>query len=282
MALDRAALKQAESGIATLRIYGWKAPAVTLGKSQKREEIAPLFPNLPLIHRPSGGGAVLHGADVTVALAMPLAMLGVAPRALRETYARMVAPLARALTACGLPCHLAEEQAGGPSRDCFASAGRMDLLHRTTGKKVAGCALAATRAAALLHVSVPARPLPRWLDLDEATKGRYTNSDWRWEWLVQALPAALRQDHRVTLKVLDPDLSAQERAGMMLWHEVDPLGVNAELGALGEYDRYAPEFAAASTPTEFRAAVERLSEWTGTLPVYDEAQWSQRQGGFTL
>ncbi|RYG87360.1 lipoate--protein ligase family protein, partial [bacterium] len=223
MDLDRAALERADQGHASLRIYRWDRPTVTLGKSQRPEDVSALFPDLPTVPRPTGGGAVLHGFDVTVALAMPLEMLGVAPRALHETYTRLVTPLARALTACGLPCHLAEEGSQGIGLDCFASAGRTDLIHRETGKKVAGCALAATRSAALLHVSIPVVSPPEWLRLDSTTATHYSNPTWRSEWFAQAFPAALRETYPVSLKTLDPALPPLERAKMILWHEVDLL-----------------------------------------------------------
>lgn len=130
---------------------------------------------------------MLHGFDTTLALAMPLAAIGVAPRALRETYLRLIAPLADALRECGLPCHLAQDAANRAGPDCFSGAGKLDLLYEGTGRKVAGCALVATRGAALLHASVPTLPLPIALGLSPEIAERYTNPPWRPE----GLPAEL-------------------------------------------------------------------------------------------
>ncbi|RYG31686.1 lipoate--protein ligase family protein [bacterium] len=192
MALDRAALARAEAGQASLRIYRWDRPSVTLGKNQEAETMAEIFPELPTVVRPSGGGAVLHGFDVTLALAMPLVLLGVAPRELRETYFRLIAPLAESLYGCGLACHLAQDAANRAGPDCFSGAGRLDLLHDATGRKVAGCALVATRAAALLHASIPHDPIPPSLGLTPEVASRYMNPPWR----EKELPDRLRQSWR--------------------------------------------------------------------------------------
>ena len=280
MALDREALVRAESGEASLRIYRWDRPTVTIGKSQRSDDVAEIFPNLPAISRPTGGGAVLHGFDATVALAVPLQILGVKPREVRETYTRLVRPLAEALTACGLPCSLAEDRATGGAVDCFASSGRMDLLHTQTGRKVAGCALAATREAALLHVSIPVGTPPDWLRLHPATFANYSNPEWQTRWLAQALPAALRSNFRVNLVSLDPNLSVRERTDALLWHEADPLGVNGSAGAAGEYDDYAEELATASTGTQVQIALDRMRGAMATSPRIDPKPFLARRQGF--
>lgn len=280
MALDREALARAERGEASLRIYRWDRPTVTLGKSQRAEDVAELFPNFPAVSRPSGGGAVLHGFDATVALAMPLEMLGVKPREVRETYTLLVAPLAQALTACGLPCSLAEDRTNGSAVDCFASSGRMDLLHTETGKKVAGCALAATRDAAMLHVSIPIGTLPDWLRLHPAISSNYSNPEWKTAWFHQVLPAALRGCYRVTLVSLDPNLTVRERTGALLWHEADPIKVNHHVGAVGEYDDYAEELSEASTRSQVQAGLDRMRQWMRTSPNLDATTFLSRRAGF--
>ncbi len=280
MTLDREALARAERGEASLRIYGWDRPTVTLGKSQRAEDVAELFPNLPTVSRPTGGGAVLHGFDATVALAMPLEMLGVKPREVRETYTRLVAPLAEALTACGLSCSLAEDRASGSAVDCFASSGRLDLLHSESGRKVAGCALAATRDAALLHVSIPIGTPPEWLRLSPATLSNYANPEWRTVWLSQALTAALRSGYRVKLAALDPKLSVRERTDALLWHEADPLKLNHHVGAVGEYDDYAEELSEASTRSQVQAGIDRMGRWMRTSPHLDATTFLSRRAGF--
>ena len=282
MALDRAALARAEEGTATLRIYSWERPTVSLGRRQSPEDVAELFPGLPTVGRPTGGGAVLHGHDLTVALALPLELLGVRPREVRETYRRMVAPLAEALEACGLPCGLAEDRASEESADCFAGTGRMDLLDARTGRKIVGCALAATRGAALLQASAPASEPPSWLRLDDEVRHRYQNSEWTARWLAQALPAALTEIAPVRLVQLDGTLSPRERTDAVLWFFADPIRVQSRVGAVGEYDQYAEELARAETRNEVQAGLDRMREWTSLPPRIGANEFLRLRGGFTL
>ncbi len=56
-----------------IRIYSWTAPAVSLGAFQSvaEAEASPAIAGLPLVRRPSGGGAIVHGSDLTYAAAVP-------------------------------------------------------------------------------------------------------------------------------------------------------------------------------------------------------------------
>ncbi len=280
MALDRDALRRAEGGEASLRVYRWNRPTVSLGRSQRPEDVAAIFPDLPTVPRPTGGGAVLHGHDLTVALALPLDLLGVRPKEVRETYRRIVAPLADALDACGLFCWLAEDRATEAGPDCFAGAGRMDLLHAKTGRKVAGCALATTRSAALLQASIPAGAPADALVLDAETRARYTNPLWVPRWLTQAVPAALRELAPVTLTALDPDLSPRERTDAILWNLADPIRVNDALGALGEYDSYAEELALAETGAQIQTGLDRMGGGIGLPPGISADEFLRLRSGF--
>ncbi|MFQ6042876.1 MAG: biotin/lipoate A/B protein ligase family protein, partial [Candidatus Poribacteria bacterium] len=77
MAIDEALmLRQMEDALPTLRFYGWTRPSFSFGYFQKiAEEI-----NLPkcrelgidLVRRPTGGGTVIHGWDLTYSVAVPL------------------------------------------------------------------------------------------------------------------------------------------------------------------------------------------------------------------
>jgi len=56
-----------------MRLYGWTSPAVSLGAFQHvaEAEAATSIAGLPLVRRPSGGGAIVHGSDLTYAAAVP-------------------------------------------------------------------------------------------------------------------------------------------------------------------------------------------------------------------
>jgi len=131
MALDAQLLESAENeGKPGYRVYGWDGPWVSLGMWQDPERDL-LDPSLvPWVMRPTGGGAVLHGHDVTVALAAPLELIlerrrrrpnaqsrleeGFVPqsRSVRAMYRWLTAPILEALRECGLPAVLAENRDG--------------------------------------------------------------------------------------------------------------------------------------------------------------------------
>ena len=74
MAADELLAAEADRrGGLVVRFYGWTPDAVSLGAFQAiaaardRPEIA----GLPLVRRPSGGGAIVHGSDLTYAAAVP-------------------------------------------------------------------------------------------------------------------------------------------------------------------------------------------------------------------
>lgn len=74
MAADE--LLAAESGIRNaclVRLYGWDRTTVSLGGFQPLAEARSIdaIAALPLVRRPSGGGAIVHGSDLTYAAAIP-------------------------------------------------------------------------------------------------------------------------------------------------------------------------------------------------------------------
>src|SRR5579859_7982221 len=76
MSRDSHLLVMAERSEAGCRVYSWDGPWISLGKQQVAERDL-LDPSLvPWVRRPTGGKAVLHGHDVTVGIALPLAILG--------------------------------------------------------------------------------------------------------------------------------------------------------------------------------------------------------------
>jgi lipoate-protein ligase A len=76
MAIDDAMLDAAEEGVASLRLYDWSKPTLSLGYFQPAAVrlARPALAALPWLRRSSGGGAILHGdGDLTYALALPAA-----------------------------------------------------------------------------------------------------------------------------------------------------------------------------------------------------------------
>ena len=70
MALDEAIATGVRRGSAptTLRLYGWDRPALTLGCFQKASDINIEYcqsKDIPVVRRPTGGRAILHGDELT-------------------------------------------------------------------------------------------------------------------------------------------------------------------------------------------------------------------------
>lgn len=127
MGVDAALLERADGP--TLRFYGWWPHAVSLGHFQRLIDFADLPAGLPLVRRPTGGGAILHGDELTFALVADAARL---PGAVDASYRALHDVFVRALADLGVRC---ERAASGPapgprpqSRWCFAAATRDDVV----------------------------------------------------------------------------------------------------------------------------------------------------------
>jgi lipoyl(octanoyl) transferase len=75
MALDEVLLETVASGAsgALLRTYGWSVPTLSLGYFQRLAEARAesRWRDVPIVRRPTGGGAIWHHHEVTYALAVP-------------------------------------------------------------------------------------------------------------------------------------------------------------------------------------------------------------------
>jgi lipoate-protein ligase A len=74
MAADECLAAEAEHrGSLLLRFYGWSDTTVSLGGFQKIDDARQIdaIRGVPLVRRPSGGGAIVHGSDLTYAAAVP-------------------------------------------------------------------------------------------------------------------------------------------------------------------------------------------------------------------
>ncbi|HEX3998100.1 MAG TPA: lipoate--protein ligase family protein [Pirellulales bacterium] len=155
MALDEALLEAADiDGLATLRFYGWRKPTLSLGYFQRAAErsVHVASRDCPLVRRASGGGAILHDAELTYSLALPTAdRLAAAARGLHDS---VHAALVEALAAMGIDVRIG---AGSPAKQnepflCFQRHGAGDVL--LGDAKIAGSAQRRHRGAILQHGSV--------------------------------------------------------------------------------------------------------------------------------
>ena len=73
MAIDEALVSRctdSDNGLATIRFYTWKEPSCSIGYFQKIETaFTTLRENrIPVVRRPTGGGIVFHGNDITFSI----------------------------------------------------------------------------------------------------------------------------------------------------------------------------------------------------------------------
>lgn len=74
MAADECLAAESEQrGSPLLRFYGWSETTVSLGGFQRIDDARQVaaIRGVPLVRRPSGGGAIVHGSDLTYAAAVP-------------------------------------------------------------------------------------------------------------------------------------------------------------------------------------------------------------------
>ena len=156
MAIDEAlmqAQKKPES-VPTLRFYAWERPSVTIGYFQDIEAVQKRFKNIPVVKRPTGGGLVLHGNDLTFSLSIktPNSFL---PGDVKASYLKINEVLIDGLRELfpGLDfadCKSLPKAGQKGERICFEQPCCYDLM--LDGKKVAGSSQR-RQAGTLLHQS---------------------------------------------------------------------------------------------------------------------------------
>jgi lipoyl(octanoyl) transferase len=115
MAIDRAVLACREEGSspATVRLYAWEVPTVTVGRFQKIEDVdveLALESGIDVARRPTGGRGVLHDDEVTYSFVAGVAD-GV-PRGVAASYRHLSAALVAAYTTLGVSADLAVRERG--------------------------------------------------------------------------------------------------------------------------------------------------------------------------
>lgn len=120
-----------------LRIYNWDIPAITIGYHQKAFIPYDRTLDLPVLKRPTGGGAVLHIDDITYCICAP--QKGALAGGIRESYGLIAQSFARALQRCGVPvCMDGADEGYAPV--CFARTATVEL--KLAGAKLMGAAQA--------------------------------------------------------------------------------------------------------------------------------------------
>lgn len=161
MGADEALLATAGAGgPGALRFYAWDGPWLSLGYAQRLSEArgaACREAGVGVVRRATGGGAVLHGCDLTYAVAAPAEWL---PGDLRAAHALLSGALLAALRGLGVP---AREVPARPGRhrgafDCFAAPQGGEI--EAEGRKLCGSAQRRAGGGVLQHGSLRLAPDP--------------------------------------------------------------------------------------------------------------------------
>jgi lipoate-protein ligase A len=168
MACDEALLEAAAStNAATLRLYRWARPTLSLGYFQAFDERHAHAPSrdIDVVRRLSGGGALVHDAEITYALCLPAEH----PLARRHqcAYAAVHDALLAVLARHGIVAQLAEAGADAPTDEaadadasepflCFQRRCAQDVVAPPDlgGAKWCGSAQRRRRGALLQHGSL--------------------------------------------------------------------------------------------------------------------------------
>ncbi|MEO5715568.1 MAG: lipoate--protein ligase family protein [Luteolibacter sp.] len=199
MAVDEWLLETATEPM--LRVYGWDGDWASVGYFGKISEARTAIPGVSWVRRWTGGGMVDHRADWTYTLVLPHSEKLANERG-AESYRRIHAALAEALTAEGVAVRLSvgEEETGaalcfenpvshdlvGPGGVKLAGAGqrrtRHGLLHQGSAALACGEPISRKRAERLAELLADAWEsvdlLPDTAVLAAKTSARYADSRW--------------------------------------------------------------------------------------------------------
>lgn len=171
MAVDEAIFEAVAAGQvpATLRIYGWEPPGVSVGYFQALEpgvnREAIMRRGYGLVRRPTGGRAIIHHHEVTYSVCIRLSDLE-SGQSVLESYRAISRGIEAGLTLLGVPASIPGKRLPTTSKGrelptvCFAKAGGGDML--VDGRKIVGSAQMRREGTVLQHGSIPIR-----IDLEE-------------------------------------------------------------------------------------------------------------------
>ena len=164
MAIDAALLEQVENSPSPrtiVRFYTWQTPTISLGRNQKIEKAVDVgycrANRIDIVHRPTGGRAVLHDDELTYAVVSnDTDSFG---GTIYGNYKRVSEALCLGYNRLGVPAILAPDTRkaaplindGDPP--CFLSPSRYELT--VQGRKIAGSAQRRIRRSFLQHGSMP-------------------------------------------------------------------------------------------------------------------------------
>lgn len=164
MAIDAALLDEVVNSSTSrtiVRFYCWRRPTVSLGRNQKIDRAVDMdyctVNGIDVVHRPTGGRAVLHDDELTYAvISNDSSYFG---DTIYGNYKTVSEALCRGYNRLGVPAVLAPDTknvngfADGADLPCFMSPSRYELM--VDGRKIVGSAQRRVRNTFLQHGSMP-------------------------------------------------------------------------------------------------------------------------------
>jgi lipoate-protein ligase A len=145
-----------------LRIYGWTAPSLSLGRFQKAEDVLDLercrADSLSVIRRISGGGVIYHADELTYSIVCSPEQVPLAS-SVKDSFRILTRFLIDFYHALGLDASYAVdtvsdvERLGTRTAFCFAGKESFDIL--IDGKKIGGNAQRRQKNVIFQHGSIP-------------------------------------------------------------------------------------------------------------------------------
>ncbi len=152
MAIDEAILSYCK--IPTLRVYGWKPSAISLGYNQDIKEINMDYckkNKIDIVRRITGGKAVFHDKEITYSFILP-EDASLLPKEINESYRLIANALILALKNFKIDAEIKKTPEKIKTSICFNSSNWYELL--VNGKKISGSAQRRISGKVLQHGSI--------------------------------------------------------------------------------------------------------------------------------
>jgi len=177
MAIDEAIFLSYQEGLSepTLRLYGWKPAAISLGHSQNAEMLIDLSAcakeGIDVVRRPTGGGIIFHANELTYSIVLSQSDIGLSYR-VKESFEAITSFLLACYRGLGAEANFTKDIAKGPflahsiAPFCFSRNEEYDIM--VNNRKCGGNAQKRKKNVILQHGSIP-------LSFDKARASRFLN-----------------------------------------------------------------------------------------------------------
>lgn len=198
MAIDEAIMmcQRNRAGVPTLRIYKWLYPCISIGRFQNPNDVLNWGQELPVVRRPTGGGAVFHNEfSFTYSVVCREGSYAL-PKGVSNSYRQIHLGILEGLKRLGIEAalYIPEKNSKGPlfQNKCFTAPVKFDIV--CDYKKIAGAAQRRSYAV-VLHQG-------------EVSLGLDVHSKWSYNMLKSAIVAGLSKQLRA--KFVEGYVSDQE------------------------------------------------------------------------